>query len=283
MRRALGVDDALSDGHVILGAKATVGFAHRGGAALFPENTMDAFRGCLAMGSLALELDVHLTRDGHLAVFHDANVERTTDGRGPIASMSLAECQRLDAGYWFTKDGSTYPFRGRGVTIPTLETVAEAFPDVGLNVELKVQGAAPAVLSVIARYRLERRIIIAAHAHRIMEDFRKHAGHSVATSASRHEVLAFRSRSAAGRPLGVPPYRALQVPPRVSQLRLITGRTLRHAHEHGVKVHAWTINSPQSVRDLVALGVDGIMTDRPDFLVRVLGTGPSGSLPGGTR
>lgn len=283
MRRTLGVDDALSDGHVILGAKGTVGFAHRGGAALFPENTMDAFRGCLAMGSLALELDVHLTRDGHLVAFHDAHVERTTDGRGPIASMSLAECQRLDAGYWFTKDGSTYPFRGRGVTIPTLEAVAQAFPGVGLNVELKVPNAASTMLSVISRHRLQKRIIVAAHAHRVMADFRKRAGRDVATSASRHEVLSFRLRSAWGGPLGVPHYRALQVPPRVSQLRLITKRTIRHAHEHGVKVHAWTINTPESMRDLVALGVDGIMTDRPDVLLRVLGADQSGSSPGGTR
>ena len=111
-------------------------FAHRGGSALAPENTMAAFANGLALGADGLELDVHLSRDGHAVVLHDPTVERTTDGCGAVADMLAADLQRLDAGYHYARDGR-HPWRGRGCGIPLLRDVLTRFPTVPVIVELK--------------------------------------------------------------------------------------------------------------------------------------------------
>ncbi|MCP5056149.1 MAG: hypothetical protein GY937_05410 [bacterium] len=113
-------------------------FGHRGASGERPENTLPAFEHAVREGVAALETDVHLTRDGEVAVFHDALLERTTNGEGPIAELSLAELRELDAGYRFSADGGqSFPFRGKGIQVPTLRETFDAFPDLRINVELK--------------------------------------------------------------------------------------------------------------------------------------------------
>ncbi|MEJ2679856.1 MAG: glycerophosphodiester phosphodiesterase family protein, partial [Gemmatimonadota bacterium] len=111
--------------------------AHRGGAGLAPENTMAAFRQAVDRWPVdMMELDVHATADGHCVVIHDPTVDRTTNGQGVVAALSLAELQTLDAGYRFELDGEQ-PFRDRGVRIPTLDEVLDALPDMRLTIEVK--------------------------------------------------------------------------------------------------------------------------------------------------
>jgi len=121
------------------GLRPTLHIAHRGGSLVAPENTLEAFRlACERYRTDVIELDVHVTRDGALVVAHDPDVDRCTDGAGPIAAMRLDELRRLDAGHRFTADdGASFPFRGRGVRIPTLREVFEACPAVRVNLELK--------------------------------------------------------------------------------------------------------------------------------------------------
>src|SRR5262245_53518696 len=120
------------------GLRPTLHISHRGGALLAPENTLFAFRMALERYRTdVLELDVHLTRDGELVVFHDATLERCTNGSGPLSALSFAELRRLDAGYGFTRDGRTFPFRGQGIQIPSLREVLRTFPTARLNVEVK--------------------------------------------------------------------------------------------------------------------------------------------------
>ena len=131
-----------------LGLRPTLHISHRGGALLAPENTRAAFDLAIERWRTdMLELDLHLTRDGQLVVSHDPTVQRCTNGEGPIREQTLAELQRLDAGYHFTPDsGLTYPFRGRGVRMPSFQEVLVAYPGLPLNVELKqdAPGAAEA-------------------------------------------------------------------------------------------------------------------------------------------
>lgn len=256
--------------HALLDRSAPLGFAHRGGAALFPENTVLAFQRGFGLGCPALELDVRVTRDGQLVVLHDETVDRTTSGRGRIAALSLVQAQRLDAGFHF-HDGSGHAFRGQGLTIPTLDEVVRAVPDALFNVELKVPGAAELLLDVIRRHDLAGRVLVAAHVHPILCDFRRRAP-GIATSASRREAFCWRALAALGRPVKNPPYRALQVPIRYRGVPVLTASSVAEARAAGVRVHAWTIDSPGTMRALLELGVDGIMTDRPDILVRVLDT-----------
>ena len=120
-----------------------INFAHRGGAKVVPENTIEGFREGFAMGGGVVECDVHASAEGTIVVIHDAVVDRTTDGTGPVAEKTVPELQRLDAGYRFSPDGGmTFPWRAKDVKIPTLEALYQAFPDAPFNIEIK--GRVPA-------------------------------------------------------------------------------------------------------------------------------------------
>src|SRR5918998_1323473 len=129
-----------------------VNLAHRGASALAPENTIEAFRLAVEAGAGGLELDVHVTRDGHIVVIHDATVDRTTNGTGAVSEMTLEELRRLDAGHNFSPDGGpTRPYRGRGVRVPTLREVLREFPGVAVNIDIKAgnPGIEETVLGVL--------------------------------------------------------------------------------------------------------------------------------------
>jgi len=119
--------------------------AHRGGAALRPENTLAAFLHAVEVGADILEMDLRVTADREIVVMHDATVERTTDGRGAVAALTLAELRKLDAGYRWTPDGgASFPYRGRGIRAPALEEVFRRLPNARMNLEMKQFDAAQA-------------------------------------------------------------------------------------------------------------------------------------------
>jgi glycerophosphoryl diester phosphodiesterase len=250
-----------------------VNFAHRGGAALAPENTLEAFRRGLKAGADRLEMDLHLSRDGRVVVIHDATVNRTTDGAGAVREMTLREIRQLDAGYRFTPDGETYPFRGRGIKIPTLEEVYREFPGVPVNVEIKAapEGWETMVWDVIRSHRAGDRTIVAAANHDVIRRFREVSGGEVPTAASGREVRDFLIALRLGRTGRLKPaYRALQVPVRYRGVRIVTPRFVAAAHALGLRVDVWTVNDPRLMRRMLDMGVDGIMTDRPDLLAEIL-------------
>jgi glycerophosphoryl diester phosphodiesterase len=244
--------------------------AHRGGSHLAPENTMPAFERALAWWRAdVLELDVHATRDGHAVVVHDATVDRTTDGTGAVERLTLRELQRLDAAFWFTADGGhTFPFRGRGVHVPTLEEVLAVFPDARVNVEIKSASAQLPVREVVRRMRAERRVLIAAGDRSNRRHFDGYAG---PTSASAQELMQFYLlyRARAGS-LYQPRVDAFQMPEHWQGRRVLSPRLVRDAHALNVAVHVWTVNDEVDMRRLLRWGVDGIVTDRPDLLAQVL-------------
>jgi len=258
-------------------------FAHRGGSLLWPENTMTAFRGAVEMGYRYLETDLHATRDGALVFIHDDTLERTTDGSGPVWEHTLAELKRFDAGYHFSPDGGrTYPYRGQGVTVPTLEEVVEAFPEVRLNVEIKQAclsgrqeqpSAVAAVADFIEKRGLQDRLLVASFRDRVVREFRSASGGAVATSAAQGEARRFwlASRLRLERLLRVP-YDALQVPVRYGSRTVVDRRLVEAAHRRGLQVHVWTVDEPEDMRRLLGLGVDGLMSDRPDLLLEVVGS-----------
>jgi glycerophosphoryl diester phosphodiesterase len=260
---------AIGHGRAYLTHDGPLLFAHRGGALLAPENTLVAYENGLTFGADAIELDVHLSRDGELMVIHDETVERTTDGTGPIALKTLDELRRLDAGFRFTRDGGqTYPFRGQGITIPTLREVLTTYPNTRLNVELKVNRpeAEQALLDLVRELGAEDRVLAASNYTAAIARFRALCEWRVATSASageiRNFVLAAMLRTA--RWLR-PTYDALQVPETWRALRIVSPTTLALAHRMGLAVHVWTINDRATMDRLLAWGVDGLTTDRPDL------------------
>src|SRR5215210_4254108 len=255
-----------------------VNLAHRGASALAPENTIEAFRLAVETGAGGLELDVHMSRDGHLVVIHDATVDRTTSGTGAVSEMTLDELRRLDAGHNFSPaGGSTRPYRGRGVRVPTLGEVLEGFPVVAVNIEIKAgtPGIEETVLGVLREANALGRALVVSTPHSIVKRFRKVSGGHVSTGASRWEIGVFyiSSRFRLER-LVRPAYDALQVPLRHRGIPVVTPRFVRAAHARGVRVDAWTINQADEMRRLLDLGVDVIMTDRPGTLAEVLENRP---------
>jgi glycerophosphoryl diester phosphodiesterase len=248
-------------------------FAHRGASARAPENTLEAFRLAREEGAPYLEMDLRLSADGHVAVFHDESVARTTDGRGRIGEMTLDEIRRLDAGHRFTPDrGRTFPFRGRGVGVPTLDEALEAFPDARLNVEIKcpAEGIAQAVASTIRRHAASHRVAVAARDHAVLERFRT-IDPATPTGFSEREVREFLTRArrrewSGYRPAGS----ALQVPERYGLRRIVSPAVIEAAHRVGIEVHVWTVNEPRRIRRLLDWGVDGVVTDHPARALQVL-------------
>jgi glycerophosphoryl diester phosphodiesterase len=247
--------------------------AHRGGRGLWPENTLHAFRHAAALGVDVLEMDLRQSADGQIVVLHDETVDRTTDGQGSVAALSVAELQRLDAGHrWSADGGASYPYRGQGIQVPTLAQVFAALPRARMNLEIKGTGPAMAapLCALIRAHAMEQRVAVVAIDQPAIDAFRL-ACPQVATAATRNEVLRFALLSAAL--LGdrfVSRAQVLQVPERVGPLPLLTARFVRDAHRLNLKVEVWTVNAPDDMQRLLALPVDGVMTDYPDRLAPLL-------------
>lgn len=253
-------------------------FAHRGGAKLAPENTMAAFENGVALGADALELDIQTTREGELVVIHDATVDRTTNGTGPVSTFTLAELRKLDAGYRFTADeGQTFPFRGKGHSIPTLSEVFERFPTLRVNIDLKESTAVRErrLWELIRKMRIEERVLVASgDLHEPILRFRHFSGGRVATSASEKEIRRFvLTHFARATRLLRPAYDALQVPEMHRGVRVVSASMVEAAHRLGLEVHVWTVDEREAMERLLSWGVDGIMTDRPDVLAEVMTAG----------
>ena len=247
--------------------------AHRGASGYAPENTLLAFSRALELGADGLELDVQLSADNRLLVLHDATLERTTDGRGPVRRLPWSRLRWLDAGYRFSPDGGrSFPFRARGLRIPLLEEVLEAFPEVPITIEIKPQDpeAVYALVRLLRGRRDRARIVVASfHTDQLIR-FRELLP-DVATSAGVREV--FRLRTGLGRPPW--PFRLVQIPPaypgRWPLVRLDRPDWIAWLSAQGLVVHYWTVDDPEQMRRLLQRGAEGIITGYPDRFPRDLG------------
>ena len=244
-------------------------FGHRGAAGEAPENTLPSFERAWAAGLRYLETDCHATRDGEIVLCHDPSLERTTDGAGPISAHSYAELGKLDAGYHFSPDGHSHPFRGRGVRLLRLVELLEAFPDARINLELKEADAAVAaeVVRLVRRAGAESRLLLAAENGAVLELLRS-LEPGTALGSSLDDVIAFYTAFDAGTLASFAPRgHALQIPPSAFGRDLVTPEVLAAAERVGLFVHVWTINEPAEMRRLLALGVHGLMSDHPERLL----------------
>lgn len=236
-------------------------FAHRGGA-YHPEiegleNTLAAFRHAAALGYVYLETDVHVTRDGVLLAFHDSVLDRVTDRRGEIGALSHAEVREALVG-------------GREA-VPSLAELFDAFPDARFNIDLKSDGAVPALAEFIRARDAWDRVLVGSFSPRRTARFRRLTRGRVPTCATPAEIAAFRllpSARLAG--LLARGAAALQIPHRRGRLVVATPGLIRRAHAAGRHVHVWTIDDPEEMRMLLDRGVDGVFTDRTDLLRTVL-------------
>jgi glycerophosphoryl diester phosphodiesterase len=252
-------------------------YAHRGGAALRPENTIASFDYGLSLGADGLEFDVHLSRDGIAVVHHDATLERTTSGTGRLSALTADELTRIDAGHWFraptpvTADdrrAPEFPYRGHGHGIPRLQQVLARYPGVPLIIELKTNDPALAerVIDDVRSAGAVERVAIGSFGWRALRAARRYEPR-IPTGASREEVRLALYRSWVRWPLGKESYREFQVPERSGPTRIVSRRFITHAHRAGLPVKVWTVNDPADMRRLLEWGVDALISDRPDLAV----------------
>jgi glycerophosphoryl diester phosphodiesterase len=267
--------------------RRVVAFAHQGGSFEGPSSTLFAIGQALENGASAIELDVHATKDRRIVVCHDETVDATTNRRGAIADLTLAELAMMDNAYAWTpgetvspgRDASEYPYRGRApedrdFAVVTLREVVERFPGVVLNLDIKrtfpeVVGYEELLAEELARLGVQDSVIVASFHDRAIEAFRAVAP-GVATSAATGEVAVFyfSLREDAG-PI-VPPAQAFQVPASFEGMVVVDERFVEAAHAADVAVHVWTVNEVDEMARLIDLGVDGIVSDTPTALAALL-------------
>lgn len=245
-------------------------FAHRGGCALGPENTLAAFDLGVAAGADGIECDVHLSADGVAVVCHDARLDRTTDRTGPLAALRADDLARVDAGCRFVDAQGRTPFAGQGVGVPTLREVLARYPDRRVIVEMKVDSAAmgDAVAAEVRAAGAVDRVCAAGYGALSIRAVRERLP-DLATSASHPEVRVALYRSWAGIPVSRPPFGGYQVPERAGRLRVVSRRFIRHAHRAGLRVQVWTVDEAADMTRLLEWGVDGLISNRPDRAVGV--------------
>jgi glycerophosphoryl diester phosphodiesterase len=237
--------------HPFLDWPGPIPFAHRGGASDNPENTMPAFQHAVDLGYTYLETDVHATRDGVLVAFHDDSLDRTTDRTGLINSLPWSEVRtaRVD---------------GRE-PIPLFEELMEQFPEARINIDCKANTGVDALIASLERLDCLDRVLVGGFSDARLRRLRSAFGGSLCTSFGPQQIAALRF---AGRvPWGG---EAAQVPVRHGRLEIVTHEFVSRAHRRGIQVHVWTIDEPAEMHRLLDLGVDGLMTDRPQVLRDVL-------------
>lgn len=234
--------------------------AHRGLAVDAPENTMLAFELAVRAGADYIETDVHVSADGVAVIAHDPTLKRVAIGRvDRVADLSAHELRRVDL--------------GEGQRVATLEEALHAFSRTRFNIDVKTDAAIESTVEVVRRAGAADRVLLTA-----FSDARRRRLAAmvpgVATSAGRASVLRARAASVTrNAPLlrrAVAGAHALQIPERVGRMRLLSPGLIDTAHAAGIEVHVWTVNDEPDMRRLLALGVDGIVTDRADLALRVI-------------
>jgi len=240
--------------------------AHRGNRAYAPENTVESFAQAVAAGADAIEFDVRVSADGVAVVHHDETVERTTDGRGAIERLDFDKLKEFDAGANFTSDsGKTFPYRGKGHRIPSLDEVIEAFPATPLLIEIKTPLAATAVRVAIEKHKAEERCVVDSFSRDALRLFE---GSKIPYGAASGDVARLMSEVLLGSSITPISYRALCIPLSYRGLPLPIRRFAKVAPRHDCRIHVWTINSARVAHDLWKAGVNGIITDDPAKMLK---------------
>jgi glycerophosphoryl diester phosphodiesterase len=256
----------MSAAMILLDPRARPVIGHRGNRAHAPENTLESLQQAVALGVDAVEFDLRVSRDGSLVVMHDETLDRTTDGSGPVALSSLAALRRLDAGARFTPDGGhTFPWRGRGIRVPTFDEIIESLPrELPCIVELKTPAATELVRVAVRRHGIARRIIVAGFDPAATRPLR---GAGFALGACTPEVARLVPPALLRRRVAPHHFEALCIPPRWHGVPVPIAALARALRESGTVIHVWTVNDAAHALRLWRDGVQGILSDDPRLIL----------------
>jgi len=255
------------DAGILIDPAARPVIAHRGDSAHFPENTVPSFDRAVELGADAIEFDLRVSRDGEVVIIHDPAVDRTTNGSGAVDSFTVAELKRLDAGARFSPDGGqTFPFRGKGLAIPTFDEMLARYASIPLLIEVKIPEAARQAPAVLDRHGAHRRVLLDSTDTNALEPFRELP---VLTGASLRDIVSILPRTLIGLPLGQVAYRAFCVPLWYKGIPVPVRRLARSGHQTGIPTHVWTVNDPRVAELLWRDGINGIISDDPGTMLEL--------------
>lgn len=252
--------------------------AHRGGAHLEPEHTMLAFEKSAQLGVDGFEIDIRLTKDEEIIVFHDATVDRTTEGFGSVSEMTLAEINALNHGYQFEDLTGAFPYRDQKIDVVTLRELLESYPNMLINIDIKdapdtYEGSLmPSKLwRLIEELGVENRVVVTSFYGEQIDRFNLYAQNQVALGAGESDVRkAFASFSSQFGHLYHPKVDVFQIPPKSGVVSLDSPKFIQFLSNLNIPVHYWTINDLVTMKKLIHNGAQGIITDRPDIAVELL-------------
>jgi glycerophosphoryl diester phosphodiesterase len=247
--------------------------AHRGGAGIAPENTLYAFKMSERLGVDAIELDIRMSKDNQLVVIHDETVDRTTNGFGYVSDMTLEQLKRLDAGYRLEIDQRGYPFRNRGIAIPTLEEVFQEIKHTAFVIEIKDTDpkVERKVAKLIKKYKMKKKVIVGSFNDDSIKRFANSTDGKIpiGTGEKTLKFYVFLHKLHLDR---IYPLKrnAVQIPVRVGHVDLATERLINTIRERNIAIHYWTINDEKTMKELIKMNVDGIITDFPNKMLRLV-------------
>lgn len=247
--------------------------AHRGGAGEAPENTLHAFRSAAKIDtSIAFELDIHLSKDGHPVVIHDDTVDRTTDGSGRVSDMTLEELQKLNASAKFAGNLADALNDPTSIRIPHLQEVLSEFPDRKLILEIKDSrpGIEDIVIELLRAARAEERVIVSSFQEGVIQRFRQKAPELKYGATQAETLRALILLSMWVEPAGSFPASLYAIPEKHRGVQVFSQRLLDEVHRRKKKLFIWTVNEPADMQRLMSAGVDGIVTDYPARLYKLL-------------
>ncbi len=249
--------------------------AHRGGNTEAPENTIEAFATAIQKYQVDMvEMDLRLTKDGIPVIFHDETIDRMTNGKGPVSSHTLKELKTKDVGYHFDPDGKKlFPYRGKGVRIPTLEEVLEHFPETPLCLEIKGSDdrVAKKIVDVIKKSQHPGPLYTGSFSSKVSRAVRRLAPPSVKGLLFQEEIVGLYLAFRTGLGFFPAPARYASLPREKRGIRLDDERWIRFLHKKGVTVFYWTVNEPAEMEELLRRGADGLISDHPERLNQVAG------------
>jgi glycerophosphoryl diester phosphodiesterase len=264
--------------YIIEKGKSPLVIAHGGSKHLYPENTMMAFDGVDQFHPDVMEMDVVLTKDSILVTHHDPEIKRLSNGEGRVADYTYDELKQFNFGHNFKDIHGNYPYRDTIISPANLEEVLAKYgKKYQFCIEMKDyspglgQCAARQLYRIIQKYNMEDRTLVACFEDDVLQYFRKITGGKVRVSSGKKQTkqfvildMLFLGNFFTGKTA------ALQIPVERDGFKLNKKSLIETAHRKNIAVHYWTINDKQEMEDLINLGVDGIITDRPDLLIEVL-------------
>lgn len=254
--------------------KALKVVAHRGDSVFYPENTLQAFKSAAKLGVDCLETDIHLSSDGVCVIWHDDTLEKLNGKDGLVSDKTYKELMAMDAGRFFTTDGGkSFPFRGKGVKILTLDEALKALPKMRFNIDLKDNNInlVYEFARIIRANNAQNRVLGASFHNSVIKQIRIHIP-EIASSFSHSEMhkIVILNKTGLLRFHGKFKADAAQIPEYEDNIRVLTKSLIKIFHKRGVKVHVWTVNNKADIKRIYNMGVDTVMTDNPRLLIETV-------------